>query len=189
MALSASRSRRTGRRALFARVVFAAPALAWLVSLGGLAADSAHAQSQSVLDRMRERAVGRAQTETENRANQQVDSAVDKGLDCAFDPVACAKRAQTPGATPPPDGTQPAPAAADTTEWYAESQGKRIGPMPKTQLATMARSGELTPATLVWKEGMSGWTKAGEVPELGEVFAKVPPPLPTKTGPPPLPSR
>ena len=177
------------------RPAAALPALLALVTAFAgillLAPAPALAQSKSILDRVTERATQRAETTTENKANQEVDATVDKTVDCMFNPVECAKKAQTPPA-PGAGGTPPggaAPTAADTSEWYAESQGKRVGPMPKTQLATMATSGELTTATLVWKEGMSGWTKAGEVPELGDVFAKVPPPLPPKSGPPPLPSR
>jgi GYF domain 2 len=30
----------------------------------------------------------------------------------------------------------------------------------------------------VWKAGMAQWVKAGEVPELGALFANVPPPVP-----------
>jgi hypothetical protein len=30
----------------------------------------------------------------------------------------------------------------------------------------------------VWKNGMPGWTAAGQVPELSGAFATVPPPLP-----------
>lgn len=153
-----------------------------------LAPLSAHAQSSSILDRVTERATNRAQTSTENKANEQVDSAVDKTVDCMFNPAACAKK--TPAATPAPaPGEVAAPTAADTTEWYAENQGQRVGPMPRDQLASMVTSGQVTTATLVWREGMGAWTPAGQVSELGDVFKKVPPPLPPKSGPPPLPSK
>jgi hypothetical protein len=42
----------------------------------------------------------------------------------------------------------------------------------------MVAAGQLTTDTLVWKAGMSGWTKAGEVGDLAPLFASVPPPLP-----------
>ena len=44
-------------------------------------------------------------------------------------------------------------------------------------LQQQAASGQLTRATLVWKAGMAQWAKAGEVPELAQVFANVPPPI------------
>jgi hypothetical protein len=39
-------------------------------------------------------------------------------------------------------------------------------------------SGQLTRSSLVWKNGMAQWTKAGEVPELAALFSSVPPPVP-----------
>lgn len=155
-----------------------------------LAPVCASAQSTSILDRVKERAQSRAQSQTENKANEQVDSTVDKTVDCMFNPIECAKKtpAATPAPTPAPGEVAPAP-VADTTEWYAENQGKRVGPMPREQLSTMVTSGQITPTTLVWREGLGEWTAAGQVPELGDVFKKVPPPLPTRSGPPPLPSK
>jgi len=161
-------------------------------AFAGLLSTPAAAQSNSALDRMRERAVGRAQTSTENRANQEVDSAVDKGVDCMFNPIECAKKTQTApaGTTPPGEpGATGVPNAADTSEWYAESQGQRVGPMPRDQLASMVASGQVTAQSLVWREGFAAWTPAGQVAELGDAFKKVPPPLPQKSGPPPLPQR
>jgi len=45
-------------------------------------------------------------------------------------------------------------------------------------LQAHASAGRLTRETLVWRQGMAGWTPAGQVPELAELFAAVPPPLP-----------
>ena len=45
-------------------------------------------------------------------------------------------------------------------------------------LADQARSGVLTPETLVWKAGMGTWTAARDVPEVAAVLGAVPPPLP-----------
>ena len=41
-----------------------------------------------------------------------------------------------------------------------------------------AQSGELTRETHVWNEGMSGWTRAGDVDAVKGVFGAVPPPPP-----------
>ena len=139
------------------------------------APDPAAAQSNSILDRVRERAASRAQTTTENRANEQVDQTVDKTVDCMFSPVECAKQKSHPAPAPGEAGATPAP---DATEWYAEKNGERVGPMPRDQLASMVTSGQLTTSTLVWREGLSEWKPAGDVAELGDVFKKVPPPLP-----------
>ncbi len=146
----------------------------------------ANAQSNSILDRVKERAASRMESQTENKANEQVDSTVDETVDCMFNPIECAKK--KPAAMPAPGEAAPAP-VADTSEWYAEDKGNRLGPMPRAQLDAMVTGGQVTAATLVWREGLSAWTPAGQVAELGETFKKVPPPLPPKSGPPPLPSR
>ena len=50
-----------------------------------------------------------------------------------------------------------------------------------------ADDGSFKTDMLVWAKGMGAWTKAGEVPELSDLFG--PPPLPgaADDGPPPLP--
>ena len=160
-------------------------ALLLALALGpfALAPAPALAQSNSILDRVRER----ASTKGEQRTNQEVDEAVDKTVDCVFNPVECARRKQA--AKPAPGGADAAPAAG-AAEWYAESQGNRVGPMPQQELVSKVVSGQVTESTLVWREGMSAWTPAGQVAELGDAFKKVPPPLPPqRSGPPPLPAQ
>jgi hypothetical protein len=147
----------------------------------------ANAQSNSILDRVRERTSSRAASQTENRANQEVDETVDKSVDCMFNPIECAKKVKPE--TAPGAGEVGAAPPADTTQWYAEKDGARVGPMPREQLATLVTSGQVTPSTLVWREGMSQWTQASAVPELGDLLKSVPPPLPPRSGPPPLPTR
>ncbi|GAB1645578.1 SPFH domain-containing protein [Krasilnikovia sp. MM14-A1259] len=80
----------------------------------------------------------------------------------------------TPGAPAAPAMPPPLPAA----EWYVGVNGQQQGPFDLTGLAAQAQAGSLTRDTLVWKNGMAGWLAAGQVPELGSVFAAVPPPLP-----------
>jgi hypothetical protein len=49
-------------------------------------------------------------------------------------------------------------------------------------LGQQAAAGQFTRNSLVWKAGMAGWVKAGEVPELAGLFANMPPPVPGGTG-------
>lgn len=74
------------------------------------------------------------------------------------------------GAPPP----LPAQAA-----YFVGVNGKQVGPFDVATLTAMVGRGELSRDSLVWKQGMAAWAKAGEVAELGGVFASVPPPLPT----------
>ena len=54
----------------------------------------------------------------------------------------------------------------------------QTGPFDLGALGSQAASGQLTRNSLVWRAGMSGWVKAGEVPELSGLFANSPPPIP-----------
>jgi membrane protease subunit (stomatin/prohibitin family) len=86
--------------------------------------------------------------------------------------------APAPPASPaPPTGPPPLP-GADTPRWYLGVGGQQRGPYDTGGLRGAAASGELTPATLVWAQGLAGWTPAAEVPEVAAVLAAAPPPLP-----------
>lgn len=43
----------------------------------------------------------------------------------------------------------------------------------------MAANGQLTSESLVWKQGMSNWEKAGSVSSLAGLFTSSVPPVPT----------
>jgi hypothetical protein len=45
-------------------------------------------------------------------------------------------------------------------------------------LNSMLQKGDLKRETLVWRQGMVSWSQAGQVQELANLFASVPPPLP-----------
>jgi uncharacterized protein (TIGR00266 family) len=69
---------------------------------------------------------------------------------------------------------------ADAKEWYVAVSGQSVGPMTAADLAAGFRSGQYNQATLVFRQGMSGWTAAGQVPEvsalLGGALGAAPPP-------------
>lgn len=52
------------------------------------------------------------------------------------------------------------------------------GPFDLAALRQQAAAGQLTRNSLVWRNGMAQWMKAGEVAELSALFADVPPPIP-----------
>ena len=84
---------------------------------------------------------------------------------------------QAPQPAPAPRAAPP-PLPPQASSYLAAIGGQQAGPFDSAALAEKARSGELTRETLVWKQGMAGWTPAGKVPELASAFAQVPPPLP-----------
>jgi membrane protease subunit (stomatin/prohibitin family) len=79
---------------------------------------------------------------------------------------------------------QPAAAAAappplpQAISFYVAVGGQQSGPFDMATLQQYVQSGQLTRDTLVWKAGMASWTKASDVPDLGSLFAAVPPPIP-----------
>ena len=52
-------------------------------------------------------------------------------------------------------------------QYFLGKNNQRLGPFPLEQLLANG----LTPDTLVWCEGMPGWKKANEVPEVAALFA------------------
>jgi hypothetical protein len=62
--------------------------------------------------------------------------------------------------------------------YFASVGGQRVGPLGLDELGAKIKAGEITGKTLVWKQGMSAWTAAESVGELGSLLGAVPPPLP-----------
>jgi len=81
---------------------------------------------------------------------------------------------QAPGMTPPPP---------PVVQYSIAVNGQTTGPYGMDQLAQLVLSGQLTPQSMIWKQGMAEWAAAGTVQELVPVFGQVPPPPP----PPPAP--
>jgi membrane protease subunit (stomatin/prohibitin family) len=76
-----------------------------------------------------------------------------------------------------PTGAVPPPLPAQG-QWYVGVGGQQQGPYDLAGLAAQVSGGTLTPTTLVWRAGMAQWIQAQQVPELAQVLANTPPPLP-----------
>jgi hypothetical protein len=63
------------------------------------------------------------------------------------------------------------------TQYYMLIEGRRIGPLAKSDLA----AGGLERDTLVWFLGADDWLPAREVPDLRDLVATLPPPAPRPT--------
>ena len=79
----------------------------------------------------------------------------------------------------------PVPPPPPQILFYVTVGGQTTGPYDVQTLTNQARSGQLTRSSLVWKQGMTNWQPAGDVPELQEIFGSIPPPPP----PPPEPCK
>ncbi len=74
------------------------------------------------------------------------------------------------GMTPPP---------IPVVAYHIAVNGQAAGPFDMATLAQMANAGQITADSLVWKNGMAEWIKAGTVDELKCLFT-VMPPIPTE---------
>ena len=76
-------------------------------------------------------------------------------------------------------------------EWFYADGGERRGPVTFEALARLAREGTVAAGTLVWRDGLAGWTAAEAVPGLlpASEAAAAPPPLPAAPGSPAPPGR
>jgi uncharacterized protein (TIGR00266 family) len=58
----------------------------------------------------------------------------------------------------------------DAKEWYVAVSGQSVGPMTASDLAAGFRSGQYNQETLIFKQGMSGWTAAAQVSEVSSLL-------------------
>ncbi len=82
-------------------------------------------------------------------------------------------------------GAMNTPPPMPNVQFHVSANGAQAGPFNMQQLIQMAQSGQLTPQTYVWKQGMTNWELAGNVAELAGLFA---PPAPGSMPPPPPPT-
>ncbi|MEJ1238755.1 SPFH domain-containing protein [Chryseolinea sp. T2] len=72
----------------------------------------------------------------------------------------------------------PPPLPASGVQYFVAVNGQQQGPYTQNNLQQMVQQGTLTRDTLVWKNGLASWIKAGEASDLSSLFGAVPPPLP-----------
>lgn len=106
-------------------------------------------------------------------ASMAVGGAVGQNIAGAMNNMMGGINQQTaPGAVPPP---------IPTVAYHVAVNGQATGPLDISVLAQMATVGQLTADSLVWKNGMAQWAKAGTVDELKNLFANAMPPIPPVT--------
>lgn len=98
-----------------------------------------------------------------------------------------------PGAVPPPmPGMVPPMPQKPQIQLHLSIGGQTYGPYDYDTCEQLAKNKQLTPQTMVWKEGMAAWAAAGTVAELQALFAPATPqmpPMPPTSAPqmPPMP--
>lgn len=72
----------------------------------------------------------------------------------------------------------PPPPPTAFTPYYTYANNTQAGPFDKPTLKALASAGQLTPQTLVWKQGLASWVAAGTQADLADLFVSTPPPPP-----------
>ncbi|MCL5776748.1 SPFH domain-containing protein [Limibaculum sp. FT325] len=107
----------------------------------------------------------------ENPGGGAMGAAIGAGMGVAMgSQMASGPWGQAPATPPPP----PAPEVV----WHIAENGQTTGPFSRADLGRMTAEGRFTRGTLVWSPGMEGWTAAGEVAALAQLFTIAPPPPP-----------
>jgi TM2 domain-containing membrane protein YozV len=61
-------------------------------------------------------------------------------------------------------------------QWFYSRDGRQYGPVPTSELKSLAASGVVLPSDYVWREGMTNWALATQVEGIFEPGAAPPPP-------------
>lgn len=72
----------------------------------------------------------------------------------------------------------PAPSTFGQTTYYVVLDGAATGPLSTAELARLITEKKVTKETYVWTPGMADWQLAEAVPEVLQLVALTPPPLP-----------
>lgn len=59
---------------------------------------------------------------------------------------------------------------ASETGWYAGIRDLPVGPLTRKELSARVQAGDVTPDTLVWREGLDDWRPLRGVDELGDLL-------------------
>lgn len=70
------------------------------------------------------------------------------------------------------------PPLPGSAKYFVAINGQQSGPFDLNTLHLMVSQNHITRDTLVWKEGMTAWSPAGNEPDLSAMFGSVPPPIP-----------
>jgi len=75
--------------------------------------------------------------------------------------------------------TNTVPPPLPLTNYHIAINGQQSGPFSIEQLKQLITNGQFSTNHHIWKEGMSGWELASNVPEISVLFGAVPTPPPT----------
>ncbi len=71
---------------------------------------------------------------------------------------------------------------APAVEWFYTHDNAEMGPFSAPQMRRAVEMGQVQPDDFVWTEGMNGWRKLRDVPELSRFLGGIPTSLPAGEG-------
>jgi len=77
-----------------------------------------------------------------------------------------------------PDSASTPPPLEEECKYFVGKNGKQAGPYDKNTIVGYIKNGSITKETLMWKQGMAGWSAAELFNEFEKVLEAAPPPLP-----------
>ncbi len=86
--------------------------------------------------------------------------------------------ASTVGQLGQPAAGAPPPPLPGGAQYHVAINGQASGPFPMATIQQYVAQGQVSRDTLVWKNGMAEWVKAGTVSDLASCFPATPPPIP-----------
>lgn len=129
----------------------------------GIGMGMGFAMANQMADAMRSRSGKNSLAEQENQPQPQLQSQSQPQQ----------PQPQSEAAFPPP-----IPLTEPVAEYYIADKGKKIGPLELKIVIHNIKKEKISPDTLIWRQGLENWQKAGTIEELSSIFKSVPPPLP-----------
>ena len=112
-------------------------------------------------------------------ASQPGGGAMGAGIGAGMGMAMANQMASGPWGSPAPQAAPIAPPPPPVEKvWHIAENGATKGPFSRAALGRMATDGALGRDTLVWTAGQDGWTAAGDIAELAQLFTILPPPPP-----------
>ena len=69
-------------------------------------------------------------------------------------------------------GVSAQPATIAKPDYYIVKDGQQAGPYKESDLECLADNGTVSAETLVWRAGLTGWTAARNIGEIGKLLLK-----------------
>lgn len=77
-------------------------------------------------------------------------------------------------------GTEKQIKANRPIQYFAVIEQVQTGPFSEKELCNLIKNYKLTKESLIWTQGMNGWMKTCDIPQINKLFMLYPPQIPEK---------